>query len=214
MAIFDGMKNSRGWSALPTDDSSSGVLSLAATAKLNEDMQPLPPSVDISEEDMQLVSTEPSAKAAATGTSTATECSATSAMKVESTVSEERAPAETPVGQKVEVECLDCCEICGYRPKGAPQWFRGSMHKHMKTKHSGEVMYKCPYPNCNSQYRNRPDNLQQHQKEKHHLVGSETVTKKSRRQNQIQQEESTSEQWSADGAGATRRPSKRKKMSD
>ncbi|KAJ9148915.1 Zinc finger protein [Pleurostoma richardsiae] len=82
-----------------------------------------------------------------------------------------------------------CCEICGYRPKGDPQWFRGSMAKHKKLQHSAEPpkIFKCPFPGCTSQYKNRPDNLRQHQIEKGHFVEGEE--------------------------GATRRPSKRKKMS-
>lgn len=73
-------------------------------------------------------------------------------------------------GQKVEAN--DCCEICGYRPKGDPQWFRGSMAKHKKMQHSTgpPVIYRCPFPGCTSAYRNRQDNLRQHQLEKNHFV--------------------------------------------
>ncbi|KAI1377649.1 hypothetical protein F4677DRAFT_43599 [Hypoxylon crocopeplum] len=86
-----------------------------------------------------------------------------------------------------KIEANDACEICGYRPKGDPQWFKGSMAKHKKMQHSTgpPVIYKCPFPGCSSQYKNRQDNLRQHQIEKNHFVG--------------------------DDAG--RRPSKRKKMS-
>lgn len=89
-------------------------------------------------------------------------------------------------GQKVEAN--SCCEICGYRPKGDPQWFKGSMAKHKKLQHSTAPpkIYKCPYPGCSSQYKNRPDNLRQHQIEKNHWVGGEE--------------------------GTQRRPSKRKKL--
>lgn len=89
-------------------------------------------------------------------------------------------------GQKVEAN--SCCEICGYRPKGDPQWFKGSMAKHKKLQHSTAPpkIYKCPYPGCSSQYRNRPDNLRQHQIEKNHWVDGEE--------------------------GTHRRPSKRKKL--
>ncbi|KAI1505367.1 hypothetical protein F5X99DRAFT_416122 [Biscogniauxia marginata] len=78
-------------------------------------------------------------------------------------------------GQKVEAS--DCCEICGYRPKGDPQWFKGSMAKHKKLQHSTgpPTIYKCPYPGCSSQYKNRQDNLRQHQIEKNHFVGDETT---------------------------------------
>ncbi|KAK3306549.1 uncharacterized protein B0T15DRAFT_144488 [Chaetomium strumarium] len=91
-------------------------------------------------------------------------------------------------GQKVEAN--SCCEICGYRPKGDPQWFKGSMAKHKKLQHSTEPpkIYKCPYPGCTSQYKNRPDNLRQHQIEKNHFVQGEEIT--------------------------PRRPSKRKKVAD
>jgi hypothetical protein len=73
-------------------------------------------------------------------------------------------------GQKTEAN--SCCEICGYRPKGDPQWFKGSMAKHRKLQHSTEPpkVYKCPYPGCTSAYKNRPDNLRQHQIEKGHFV--------------------------------------------
>ncbi|MBE3042869.1 hypothetical protein IMZ48_09915 [Candidatus Bathyarchaeota archaeon] len=86
--------------------------------------------------------------------------------------------------QKVEADA--CCDICGYRPKGAPQWFKGSMAKHKKLQHSTTPpqIYKCPYPGCTSQYKNRPDNLRQHQFDKEHFV---------------------------EGDEASRRPSKRKK---
>ncbi|KAJ4300537.1 hypothetical protein N0V88_003215 [Collariella sp. IMI 366227] len=48
------------------------------------------------------------------------------------------------------VEANASCHICGYRPKGDPQWFKGSMAKHMKTMHSGapDKIYKCPFPGC------------------------------------------------------------------
>lgn len=73
-------------------------------------------------------------------------------------------------GQKAEAN--SCCEICGYRPKGDPQWFKGSMAKHRKLQHSTEPpkVYRCPYPGCTSAYKNRPDNLRQHQIEKGHFV--------------------------------------------
>lgn len=82
-----------------------------------------------------------------------------------------------------KVEANDCCEICGYRPKGDPQWFKGSMAKHKKMQHSTgpPVIYKCPYPGCNSQYKNRQDNLRQHQIEKNHWVGDEASRRPSKR---------------------------------
>lgn len=100
----------------------------------------------------------------------------------ESKLAETEAHSEA---QKVEADA--CCEICGYRPKGAPQWFKGSMAKHKKLQHSKAPpqIYKCPYPGCTSQYKNRPDNLRQHQLDKGHFV---------------------------DGENTSRRPNKRKKM--
>ena len=88
-----------------------------------------------------------------------------------------------------KTEANSCCELCGYRPKGHPQWFKGSMAKHKKLQHSTAppIIYECPYPGCNSKYKNRPDNLRQHQLEKKHFVDGEE--------------------------GTARRPSKRKKVS-
>lgn len=73
-----------------------------------------------------------------------------------------------------KVESDNCCEICGYRPKGDPRWFVGSMAKHMKTIHSeNPQIFRCPYPGCTSQYSKRADNLRQHQIEKGHFVDGE-----------------------------------------
>ncbi|KAI1657960.1 hypothetical protein F4813DRAFT_65284 [Daldinia decipiens] len=82
-----------------------------------------------------------------------------------------------------KVEANDACDICGYRPKGDPQWFKGSMAKHKKMQHSTgpPVIYKCPFPGCNSQYKNRQDNLRQHQIDKNHFVGDETGRRPSKR---------------------------------
>lgn len=54
-----------------------------------------------------------------------------------------------------KMEANDCCEICGYRPKGDPQWFKGSMAKHKKLQHSTSppVIYRCPFPGCTSAYK-------------------------------------------------------------
>lgn len=86
-----------------------------------------------------------------------------------------------------KVESNSCCEICGYRPKGDPRWFGGSMAKHKKLQHatSPPKIYRCPFPGCTSQYKNRPDNLRQHQIDKGHFMD--------------------------DQGGNVRRPSKRKK---
>lgn len=79
-----------------------------------------------------------------------------------------------------KVEADSCCDICGYRPKGDPKWFKGSMGKHKRLQHSSEPpkVYKCPFKGCNSQYKNRPDNLRQHQIDKGHFVGNEAETLK------------------------------------
>lgn len=89
------------------------------------------------------------------------------------------AAAQQSEQQKL-VEANAVCEICGYRPKGDPQWFKGSMAKHKKLQHSNAPprIYKCPYPGCTSQYKNRPDNLRQHQIEKSHFVGGEDIAPK------------------------------------
>jgi hypothetical protein len=98
--------------------------------------------------------------------------------------------APGPSSPPVKTDAGACCEICGYRPKGDPQWFRGSMAKHKKLQHSTKPpqVFKCPYPGCNSAYKSRPDNLRQHQIEKNHFVDPDQV--------------------------ATRRPSKRKKLAE
>ncbi|KAL7919681.1 hypothetical protein ACQKWADRAFT_300484 [Trichoderma austrokoningii] len=79
-----------------------------------------------------------------------------------------------PPPSAIKVESDSCCEICGYRPKGDPRWFVGSMAKHMKTIHSeNPQIFRCPYPGCTSQYSKRADNLRQHQIEKGHFVDGE-----------------------------------------
>lgn len=81
-----------------------------------------------------------------------------------------------PQQQKVEADAR--CELCGYRPKGDPRWFHGSMAKHKKLQHSTEPpkWYRCSYTGCTSAYKNRPDNLRQHQIEKNHFVEGEDGT--------------------------------------
>ncbi|KAH6631556.1 hypothetical protein F5144DRAFT_223278 [Chaetomium tenue] len=103
-------------------------------------------------------------------------------------------PTETPeqqqVGQKVNAD--SCCDICGYRPKGDPQWFKGSMAKHIKLQHSKAPpkIYKCPYPGCASQYKNRPDNLRQHQIEKNHWVqGDESTSRRPNKRKKVAEED-------------------------
>ncbi|KAI1435660.1 hypothetical protein GGR50DRAFT_693894 [Xylaria sp. CBS 124048] len=91
----------------------------------------------------------------------------------------------TLVSSGAKVEASERCEICGYRPKGDPQWFKGSMAKHKKMQHSTNppIIYKCPFPGCNSEYKNRRDNLRQHQIEKNHFVGDEARRPLKRKRN-------------------------------
>ncbi|UNI21932.1 hypothetical protein JDV02_007875 [Purpureocillium takamizusanense] len=82
----------------------------------------------------------------------------------------------TPVSSSSKkVKADSCCDICGYRPKGDPRWFGGSMAKHRKLQHGTgpPKIYKCPYPGCTSQYKRRPDNLRQHQLDKGHFVDND-----------------------------------------
>lgn len=94
-------------------------------------------------------------------------------------------PATTsePSSGTAKTEAKESCKLCGFRPKGDPKWFRGSMAKHMKHQHSTQPpkIYKCPYPDCKSEYRNRPDNLRQHQLEKGHFVGDDNGRRPSKR---------------------------------
>lgn len=108
--------------------------------------------------------------------------------KVSSSTSPNR-PAEEQQTQQQKFEADACCEICGYRPKGDPRWFHGSMAKHRKLQHSKDPpkIYRCSYPGCSSAFKNRPDNLRQHQIEKGHFVEGEE--------------------------GPSKRPNKRKKVS-
>ncbi|KAL6884251.1 hypothetical protein HDV57DRAFT_516674 [Trichoderma longibrachiatum] len=90
---------------------------------------------------------------------------------VTATPSKAEPPAAT---SSTKVESDNCCKICGYRPKGDPRWFAGSMAKHMRTIHSeNPQIFRCPYPGCTSQYSKRADNLRQHQIEKGHFVDDE-----------------------------------------
>ncbi|ROT40648.1 hypothetical protein SODALDRAFT_101633 [Sodiomyces alkalinus F11] len=92
-------------------------------------------------------------------------------------------PTEKAESSAEKVESSECCEICGFRPKGHPRWFRGSMAKHKKLQHATTPakMYRCPFPGCTSQYRNRPDNLRQHQLDKGHFVDGEEGRRPSKR---------------------------------
>ncbi|KAK1777448.1 hypothetical protein QBC45DRAFT_186731 [Copromyces sp. CBS 386.78] len=86
------------------------------------------------------------------------------------------------------------CHLCDYRPNGDPRWYKGSMAKHMKVKHSDQPdrIYSCTFPGCKSQYKNRPDNLRQHKIEKGHWVEGD-------------------EGFGSGGGGNERRPSKKRK---
>ncbi|KAK4165270.1 hypothetical protein QBC43DRAFT_316424 [Cladorrhinum sp. PSN259] len=94
--------------------------------------------------------------------------------------SERQATSAADQAEQQKVDPQSCCEICGYKPKGDPQWFKGSMAKHKKLQHSNAPprIFKCPYPGCTSQYKNRPDNLRQHQIEKNHFVQGDDITPK------------------------------------
>lgn len=94
------------------------------------------------------------------------------------TPSEDQAPATTiDQTQKPDSDPQHPpqCYLCDYRPDGNPRWFKGSMAKHMKVKHSDEPdkIYPCKFPGCKSKYKNRPDNLRQHMIEKGHWVEGE-----------------------------------------
>jgi hypothetical protein len=80
-----------------------------------------------------------------------------------------------PQSAGAKIESDSCCEICGYRPEGDPRWFPGSMAKHKKLQHatSPPKIYRCSYPGCTSQFKNRPDNLRQHQIKKGHFLEGE-----------------------------------------
>ncbi len=90
---------------------------------------------------------------------------------------------QQPPDDGPKIEANACCEICGYRPKGSPQWFKGSMAKHKKLQHSKAPpkIYRCPYPGCTSAYKNRPDNLRQHQFEKKHFIDGEVEPTRKKR---------------------------------
>jgi hypothetical protein len=91
--------------------------------------------------------------------------------------------AEPPASSSVKVAAKESCSLCGFRPKGHPKWFRGTMAKHMKNQHSAEPdkIFKCTFPGCKSEYRNRPDNLRQHQIEKGHMMNGDTARRPSKR---------------------------------
>ncbi|KAF5027473.1 hypothetical protein F66182_434 [Fusarium sp. NRRL 66182] len=88
-------------------------------------------------------------------------------------------PAAASSSSVAKVKSDMHCELCGYRPEGDPRWFSGSMAKHRKLQHAKEpTIYRCPYPGCTSQYKNRPDNLRQHQIDKGHFIDGQDVGKR------------------------------------
>lgn len=166
---------------------------------LDSDVQPLL-GLGIPEVHIQLASTSipttpttdtAPAAAATTDISSSATSSTKSSTHTPSSPSSSASPSasRTQQQQQQKLEADACCEICSYRPKGDPRWFHGSMAKHRKLQHSTEPpkIYKCSFPGCASAFKNRPDNLRQHQIEKGHFVEGEEM--------------------------ASRRPSKRKKIS-
>lgn len=97
--------------------------------------------------------------------------------------SDEGGGSQPAAATTLKVAAKESCSLCGFRPKGHPRWFRGTMAKHMKNQHSTEPdkIYKCTFPGCKSEYRNRPDNLRQHQIEKGHMTDGDTARRPSKR---------------------------------
>ncbi|KAF4332786.1 hypothetical protein FBEOM_13403 [Fusarium beomiforme] len=98
------------------------------------------------------------------------------------------APAASASSSAAKIKSDSSCKLCGYTPEGDPRWFSGSMAKHMKLQHSTKppTIYRCPYPGCTSQYKNRPDNLRQHQIEKGHFLEGQDVVKRSSKRRKIE----------------------------
>jgi hypothetical protein len=140
--------------------------------------------------DLDINTVQPPTVTSSAGTSTGSQTPSPEAEQGQHPGSGETPAQQQLTGQKVEAN--SCCEICGYRPKGDPQWFKGSMAKHKKLQHSTEPpkIYKCPYPGCTSQYKNRPDNLRQHQIEKNHWVqGDENTSRRPSKRKKVAAEE-------------------------
>ncbi|KAG8667223.1 hypothetical protein FPOAC2_12380 [Fusarium poae] len=80
------------------------------------------------------------------------------------------------------------CTLCNYTPKGDPRWFSCSLSKHMRLQHSTKppIIYRCQYPGCTSQYKNRPDNLRQHQIEKGHFTDGQDSGKRSNKRRKVE----------------------------
>jgi hypothetical protein len=62
------------------------------------------------------------------------------------------------------------------------------MAKHMKLQHSQNppAIYRCEYPGCTSQYKNRPDNLRQHMIEKGHFLEGQDIKLRSSKRRKIE----------------------------
>ncbi|KFH47153.1 hypothetical protein ACRE_019870 [Hapsidospora chrysogenum ATCC 11550] len=98
-----------------------------------------------------------------------------------STSSPSQVPPTHAINNSHKVGSNSFCEICGYRPRGNPRWFAGSMAKHKRLQHaiSGPKIYRCCYPGCSSKFTNRADNLRQHMvKMGHFLDGEEEMRRR------------------------------------
>ncbi|KAF4996749.1 hypothetical protein FGRMN_4313 [Fusarium graminum] len=97
------------------------------------------------------------------------------------------APA-TAASSMAKIKSNSSCKLCGYTPEGDPRWFSGSMAKHMKLQHSPKppTIYRCEYPGCTSQYKNRPDNLRQHMIEKGHLPDGQDIKMRSSKRRKVE----------------------------
>ncbi|KAF5675936.1 hypothetical protein FHETE_2326 [Fusarium heterosporum] len=97
------------------------------------------------------------------------------------------APA-TAASSMAKIKSNSSCKLCGYTPEGDPRWFSGSMAKHMKLQHSPKppTIYRCEYPGCTSQYKNRPDNLRQHMIEKGHFPDGQDIKLRSSKRRKVE----------------------------
>ncbi|CAJ0549072.1 Ff.00g026850.m01.CDS01 [Fusarium sp. VM40] len=97
------------------------------------------------------------------------------------------APA-TSLSSAAKIKSNSSCKLCGYTPEGDPRWFNGSMAKHIKLQHSQNppAIYRCEYPGCTSQYKNRPDNLRQHMIEKGHFLEGQDIKLRSSKRRKIE----------------------------
>jgi hypothetical protein len=122
--------------------------------------QPLPTPADTSSaRETPMTANSPSVPATAPAASSSSASASASTAKVKSDIG---------------------CTLCSYTPKGDPRWFSCSLSKHMRLQHSTKppIIYRCQYPGCTSQYKNRPDNLRQHQIEKGHFPDGQKIGKR------------------------------------